>query len=70
MSARPENRLAVAIGVVALIAGVVSLVTLSGTAEIVASSVLFGLSALAFVSLVFLLIGQSEEDDRHRHPHG
>jgi hypothetical protein len=70
MSARPENRLAVAIGVVALIAGVVSLVTLSGTAEIVASSVLFGLSALAFVSLVFLIIGQSEEDDRRQHPHG
>jgi amino acid permease len=70
MSARPENRLAVAIGVVALVAGVVSLVTLSGTAEIVASSVLFGLAALAFVSLVFLLIGQSEEDDRRRHPHG
>jgi hypothetical protein len=70
MLARPENRIAIAVGALALIGGVVTLLALSGTAQIVASSVLFGVSATAFVSLVFLLIGQGEEDDRRRHPNG
>lgn len=70
MSARPENRIAVVVGIVALIAGVVTLVTLSGTAQIVSASVLLGLAGIAFVSLVFLLVGQGEEDDRRRHPGG
>ena len=70
MTARPENRIAIAIGIVSLIAGVVTLATLSGTAQIVAASALLGLSGIAFVSLVFLLVGQSEEDDRREHPNG
>jgi hypothetical protein len=70
MSARPENRIAVAVGVLALIAGVVALVTLSGVAQIISASVLLGLAGIAFVSLAFLVIGQSEEDDRRRHPNG
>jgi hypothetical protein len=67
---RPENRAALAVFAASIVAGVLSLVVLSGTAEVVASSVLFGLAGLAIVSLVFLLVGQSEEDDRRRHPHG
>jgi hypothetical protein len=68
--APPENRLAVAVAAVSLLAGVIALVALSGAAQIVATSVLFGLAGVALVSLVFLLVGQSEEDDRRRHPRG
>lgn len=67
---RPENRIAIAVGVVSLVAGIVTLVTLSGTGQVVASSVLLGLAGIAFVSLVFLLVGQGEEDDRREHPNG
>ena len=70
MTARPENRIAIAIGIVSLIAGIVTLATLSGTAQVVAASALLGLSGIAFISLVFLLVGQSEEDDRREHPNG
>lgn len=68
--APPENRVAVAVAVVSLVAGVIALVALSGAAEIVATSVLFGVAGVALVSLVFLLVGQSEEEDRRRHPRG
>jgi hypothetical protein len=41
-----------------------------GETEAIIGSVLIGLSAVAFVSLAFLLIGESEERDRLRHPRG
>ena len=65
-----ENRIAIAIAVCSTIAGVLALLILHGTAQLVAGSVLLGLAGIALVSLVFLLVGQSEEDDRRRHPRG
>jgi len=67
---RPENRVAVVVAVVAIVAGAITMATLSGSAQIIASTVLFGLAGIAVVSLVFLLVGESEEDDRRRHPRG
>ena len=67
----PENRFAIAAGVVTLIAGIVVLaVGGGGTGATIAGALLLGLAGIAFVSLVFLLIGQSEESDRRRHPRG
>jgi len=65
-----ENRIAIAIAVCSIVAGIVALVVLHGTVQLVAASVLLGLAGIALVSLVFLLVGQSEEDDRRRHPRG
>ena len=67
---RVENRIAIAIAAGAAVAGILALLVLGGTAQLVAASMLFGLCGIALVSLVFLLVGQSEEDDRHRHPRG
>jgi hypothetical protein len=65
-----ENRAALVIAAVSLIAGIVAMAVLSGTVQVVAGSVLFGLVGVALVSFVFLLVGQSEEADRRRHPRG
>jgi NADH:ubiquinone oxidoreductase subunit 2 (subunit N) len=67
---RIENRIALTVGIVALVAGIIALATLGGVVMVVAGSVLLGLAGIAFVSLVFLLVGQSDEDDRRQHPHG
>jgi dipeptide/tripeptide permease len=69
MSSRDAR--AVATGaVVALLAGIVVLAVASGTIAIVAGAALLGLAAIGLVSLVFLLVGESEERDRRRHPRG
>jgi amino acid permease len=65
-----ENRAALILAGFSVIAGVVALAVLHGTAQLVAASVLFGLAVIALVSLAFLLVGQSEEADRRRHPRG
>ena len=66
----PENRFAIAAGAVSLLAGVVVLAVARGTAAGVAAAMLFGIAGIAFVSLIFLIVGQSEEADRRRHPRG
>ncbi len=66
----PENRFAIVAGVVAIVAGIVVLVAASGTVATIAAAMLFGLAGIAFVSLIFLIVGQSEESDRRRHPRG
>jgi hypothetical protein len=54
---------AVAVGSVALIAGI-ALVTVSGTSELTdIGAGLVGLAGIAFVSLAFLLVGEQEERD-------
>ncbi len=66
-----ENRVTIAIGVLTLVAGIVVLATGGGgTGATIAAAMLFGIAGIAFVSLIFLIVGQSEEDDRERHPHG
>jgi len=66
----PENRFAIAAGVIALLAGVVVLATAAGTGAAIAAAMLFGIAGIAFVSLIFLIVGQSEETDRRRRPRG
>ncbi len=65
-----ENRVAIGVGALALIAGVVVLAVASGTGATIAAAMLLGIAGIAFVSLIFLIVGQSEEDDRRRHPGG
>jgi hypothetical protein len=66
----PENRAALSIATASLLAAIVVLVTLSGGTRVIAASALFGLVGIALVSLAFLLVGQSEDADRRRHPRG
>jgi uncharacterized membrane protein len=68
---RPENAVTVAIGVVTLVAGLVVIaIGGGGTGTTIAAAMLLGIAGIAFVSLIFLIVGQSEEDDRERHPRG
>ena len=73
-AARPpmpvENRVAIAIGALTLIAGIAVLAAASGTGATIAAAMLLGIAGIAFVSLIFLIVGQSEEADRRRHPRG
>ena len=67
----PENRAAIAIGAVTLVAGIVVLAAGGGgTGATIAAAMLLGVAGIAFVSLAFLIVGQSEETDRRRHPRG
>jgi hypothetical protein len=59
-----ENRIAVAIGVTSLIAGIALLAIGGSFAVVLAGAILLGLAGIAFVSLAFLLVGQSEDRDR------
>ena len=54
----------------ALVVGVVVLAVGGGFAAEIAAIALLGLAGIAIVSLVFLLVGQSEERDREQHPGG
>jgi len=57
------DRLTIAVAVIALIAGIVTLVLGSGFTATLLACVMFGLAAIALVALAFLLVGESE--DRH-----
>jgi divalent metal cation (Fe/Co/Zn/Cd) transporter len=52
------------VGVLALVAGAVLLVAGEGTLASIVGAVLLGLAGIAFVALVFLLVGESEDRDR------
>jgi hypothetical protein len=54
----------------ALIVGVLMLSIGSGFAAMLVAVVLLGLAGIAIVAFVFLIVGQSEERDRERHPRG
>jgi hypothetical protein len=64
------NAIIAAFAVLALIAGVVVLLLVSGVGATVAGIVLIGLGGIALVSLAFLVIGQGEDRDRMRNPRG
>jgi hypothetical protein len=64
------NRVTAGVGVVALVLGAILLAAAGGLALWVAGVALLGLSGIAFVALVFLLVGESEERDRQRNPRG
>jgi hypothetical protein len=57
------DRAAVGIGCAALVAGVLVLSLAHGIVSVVIGIFLLGLCGVAFVALVFLLVGESE--DRH-----
>jgi hypothetical protein len=55
---------ATCVGVLSLVAGVVLLVVVEGTLASTVGAALLGLAGIAFVALVFLLVGESEDRDR------
>jgi hypothetical protein len=57
------DAVALSLGVVALLAGVALLLATSGQVAQVVGIGLIGLAAVAFVSLVFLVVGESEDRD-------
>lgn len=67
---RRTRRVIVGLGSLGAIAGVLLLVIVDGVLGSILGAALLGLSAIAFVSLAFLVVGEGEEDDRLRHPHG
>jgi hypothetical protein len=56
--------LAGGLGVIALLAGIVLIITSGGSTGRTVGAVLLGLAGIAFVALAFLLIGESEDRDR------
>jgi hypothetical protein len=63
------GRVLVAAGVVAAVAGA-GLEIIGGTINAIVGAGLLGLTGIAFVALVFLLVGESEDRDRTRNPRG
>jgi hypothetical protein len=57
------DRLVVAVGLLCLIAGVIVLLIGAGFAASIVGVGLLGLGGIAFVSLAFLLVGESEDRD-------
>jgi hypothetical protein len=57
-------------GLLSLLAGAIVLAAGHGVAATIAGIVLVGLGGIALVSLAFLVVGQGEDRDRMRHPHG
>ena len=55
---------AACVGVLALVAGVLLLALGEGTLATTVGAGLLGLAGIAFVALVFLLVGESEDRDR------
>ncbi len=70
MPDRTDVRALIALGAITLLAGAILLALAGGTVVMVIGVALLGLAGIAFVSLAFLLVGQSEERDRQRHPRG
>ncbi|HEY2398376.1 MAG TPA: hypothetical protein VGH78_05225 [Solirubrobacteraceae bacterium] len=56
--------LAAGVGVIALLAGLVLIVTSDGSTARTVGAVLLGLAGIAFVALVFLIVGESEDRER------
>jgi hypothetical protein len=67
---RTGNAIILCGALLALIAGVALLIAGGGVAVTVAGILLIGLAGIALVSLVFLIVGQGEDRDRMRNPHG
>jgi len=55
--------LAAGVGLIALLAGLVLIVTSDGSTARTVGAVLLGLAAIAFVALAFLIVGESEDRD-------
>jgi len=64
------HRALLAFGLVALIAGIAMTATDWGVVVVTIGLVLLGLGGVTLVSLVFLVVGESEDRDRERRPGG
>jgi hypothetical protein len=65
-----SKRVIIGAAIVALVAGGVLLAAFDTVATIVVGAMLVGVAGVALVSLAFLVVGESEDRDRERHPHG
>ena len=65
-----RHPLLIAIAVVALIAGGVMTATDNGVVVVTIGLVVLGIGGVMLVSLAFLLVGESEDRHRERHPGG
>jgi hypothetical protein len=65
-----RHRLLIAIAVAALIAGGVMTATDNGVVVVTIGLVVLGIGGVMLVSLAFLLVGESEDRHRERHPGG
>jgi hypothetical protein len=65
-----RHRLLIAIGVVALLAGGIMTATDNGVVVVTIGLVVLGIGGVLLVSLAFLLVGESEDRHRERHPRG
>jgi hypothetical protein len=64
------HRTIVAAGVLIAAAGLALLLIDGGTVATVLGATLLGLSGVIFTAFVFLLVGESEDRDRLKHPRG
>jgi uncharacterized membrane-anchored protein len=65
-----RHRPLLAIGFVALIAGIAMTAVDNGVVVVTIGLVLLGLGGVLLVSLAFLMVGESEDRHRERHPGG
>jgi len=62
-------RVITCLGLLAAVAGAVVL-TEGGITALVVGMALLGLAGIGIIAVVFLLVGESEDRDRARHPRG
>lgn len=65
-----RHRLLLAIGFVTLIAGIAMTATDNGVVVVTIGLVVLGIGGVLLVSLAFLIVGESEDRHRERHPGG
>jgi uncharacterized membrane-anchored protein len=65
-----RHRPLLAIGLVALIAGIAMTAVDNGVVVVTIGLVLLGVGGVLLVSLAFLMVGESEDRHRERHPGG
>jgi hypothetical protein len=65
-----HHRIILAIGLVTLIAGIAMTATDNGVVVVTIGLLLLGIGGVSLVSLAFLMIGESEDRHRERHPNG
>ena len=64
------HRIILAIGLVTLIAGIAMTATDNGVVIVTIGLLLLGVGGVSLVSLAFLMVGESEDRHRERHPNG
>jgi len=65
-----RHRLLIALGVAALIVGTAMTATDRGVVVVTIGLVVLGIGGVLLVSLAFLIVGESEDRHRERHPGG